>query len=68
MKKMSDSKKIYEQVAIPYKSGIYSNRKENKMSTAMGTFVAIPYKSGIYSNLKSKEKQWQKKKKSRNPL
>ncbi len=39
-------------VAIPYKSGIYSNELPCDY-TGVIVSVAIPYKSGIYSNEKN---------------
>ncbi len=41
---------ILNKVAIPYKSGKYSNFRKRRRKTAGVLRVAIPYKSGKYSN------------------
>ena len=43
----------YIVVAIPYKSGIYSNPRHAIRNALPRQNVAIPYKSGIYSNFHS---------------
>ena len=40
---------LIRQVAIPYKSGIYSYKKLFRLEAVETINVAIPYKSGIYS-------------------
>ena len=49
----AERSEVEQQVAIPYKSGIYSYRNCSSNSQILAQAVAIPYKSGIYSYYRS---------------